>query len=191
MKRIVFCLIITCFFSACIKQNSKEVITKNEARILANKIIARGFDAPSPIFGQTDVYFLDKRGYLHKKDFNSITKWFEHWSQYKSLADYIYIVFNQKLGANDSVVIRSMGICCKADIEVLNLYQTKGFKGIIDKFNSYDSIHKCYRFRGVHTDSELETITYIFFINRYTKHESDIIYDIGLNPFPDNFENSW
>jgi hypothetical protein len=157
-----------------------------EAHILEKKM-----NLPQPFsFWFHDVYFLDKNGYIHKNNLNNIKQWYVrgHINNYKSLADYIYVIFNQKLNANDSITIRSMAVRCKIDSTVIELYRNKKIKGIMDKYCTYDSVHKCYDLNGFSSVEELETVSYFFFINRYTKFESDDIFSVVFYPFPDDFE---
>jgi hypothetical protein len=157
-----------------------------EAQILEKKM-----NLPQPFpFRFHDVYFLDKNGYIHKNNLNNIKQWYVlgHINNYKSLADYIYVIFNQKLDANDSITIKSMTVCCKIDSTVIELYRNTKIEGIMDKYCTYDKDNKCYQLNGFSSFDELETVSYFFFINRYTKFDSDDTFTVFFHPFPDDFE---
>ena len=188
IRQIIYILILSTIFSSCIRlhNDTDEIISLKEAQFLEKEMnLARPLR-----FEFYDIYFLDKNGYIHKSNLDDIKQWYSlgHIENHKSLADYIYVIFNQKLGSNDSITIRSMNICCKIDSVVLDLYRREQIKGIMGKYCTYDKAHKRYKLNGISSDCELETISYLFFINRYAKHESDVVFSIGFHPFTDDFE---
>lgn len=194
MKRIICTLSVLFLLTSCVKHEIVEVVSLEEARAIADNVIeSDGYEYNK--FNGADIYFLDQKGYLHKEPFNSILQWYQighrnHLSRYKSLTDYVYMVLNQRLGANDSIVIRSMDICCKVDSGILCLYHKRGFKSIVEQYSKYDTKRECYRFHNVSSEQQEETIAYLFFINRYLKHESDVVVDVGLYPFPNILHKS-
>ena len=181
MNKILYLIVILCVLTTC-KKGQAYVLSKNEAHDLEKRIEQQlYYDS----FCYNDVYFLDKSNILHKATLVDIVEWYKliiH-EQYRSLGEYIYIVFNQKLGENDSITINSMDTCCKIDTSVLEIYRTKKISGIMEKYCTYDSVRKSYKLNREIFGCEKETISYLFFINRYTKSESDYVYSVSYRPF--------
>ena len=142
------------------------------------------------LFKHCNIYFLDKNNHILKKEIDAIGQWYElgYINNHKSFADYVYSIFNQQLGSNDSITIRSMNMCCKLDPYVYEFYLKKQIKGIVSKYCFYDKIHKTYKIKIKVSSCELETISYLFFINRFFRHESDEPFHISFHQFSDDFD---
>ena len=157
------------------------ILTKQESKLLECEL-----KTDKHLYvGYFDIYYLDSISYIHKLRISDIKQFYDLGvaRNYNELSDYIYAVFNQNLNISDSITFKNMELCCKIDSKIYELYERENIKGIMSKYCKYDENKKGYILLTCNSKREFDTISYLFFINRYFQYYSDKPYYVGFFEF--------